>query len=469
TSLKGYTSAMMGNEQLCMNSPVRKLTLIINVPSGAVFNYELFNVPGRLSLVKQAGRAIYTWSVTNLPAALHEDFRPREQQNRARIVFVASTKALDAIALFASQEAFNYEMPAAVKAEAATAVSGIEKPLLKVLKLQEKVAGELNTWPVPLQNTAYKIRTIAAIWQANGGNEAEKAILLTAMLRSQGIQAEAVAVLAERYYSKKVASPALFERCLVKASIQGMEPIFLSPVQPDMQDLRYMLAGKRIISLVPGKIQTSEVIAEPKNILSLSGNMELDTNLNLKGNLGLELGGRLNPWFKVQKDSSFTSVMLSGGLGNGKITEIVKGKTDIDLASFNFKASSGSYTNVKAGHVFLKLPSMPMGSDSWHMTELVSSRTEPLEIPFPIIESYDIFITMPEGISMISPVATLNMNNEFGSIECSVTVEGNQLHIARKLVILKTYVPVEKYDAFRMMINSWNSKKYREIVLKRNS
>ncbi len=469
TSFKGYTPAMMVNEQLCMNSPVRKLTLIINVPSGAVFNYELFNVPGRLSQVKQGGRTAYTWTITNLPAALREDFRPREQQNRARIIFVASTKALDEIAGFASQEAFSCEMPAAVKNEAASAVSGIEKPLLKALKLQEKVAGELNTWPVPLLNTGYRIRTIAAIWQANGGNEAEKALLLTAMLRSQGIQAEAVAVLAERYYNKKVASPALFERCLVKASIQGMEPIFLSPVQPDMQDLRYMLAGKRIISLVPGKIQTSEVIAEPKNILSLSGNMELDTNLNLKGNLGLELGGRLNPWFKVQKDSSFTSVMLSGGLGNGKITEIVKGKTDIDLASFNFKASSGSYTNVKAGHVFLKLPSMPMGSDSWHMTELVSSRTEPLEIPFPIIESYDIFITMPEGISMISPVATLNMNNEFGSIECSVTVEGNQLHIARKLVILKTYVPVEKYDAFRMMINSWNSKKYREIVLKRNS
>jgi hypothetical protein len=255
----------------------------------------------------------------------------------------------------------------------------------------------------------------------------------------------------------------------VKVSIQGMETIFLSPVQADQQDLRFMLDGKRIISLVPGKIQPSEVISEAKNTLTLSGNLTLTDDLNLSGNLALELDGRLNPWLKLQKDSTYASTMLSAAFANGKITDIVKGKTDIDLSSFGFNASSGSFASEKAAHVFLNLPASPSGSDSWHMTELVSTRTEPLEIPFPIIESYDIFISMPEGISMISPAATLNMNNEFGSIECSVTAEGNQLHIVRKLVIQKTYVPVEKYDAFRMMINSWNSKKYREVVLKKGN
>jgi len=60
------------------------------------------------------------------------------------------------------------------------------------------------------------------------------------------------------------------------------------------------------------------------------------------------------------------------------------------------------------------------------------------------------------------------MNKEFGSIECSVSVQGNQLHIVREINILSTYVPVEKYETFRMLINSWNSKKYREVVLKKS-
>ncbi len=469
TSAKGYNPAMSGNEQLLMNSPVKKLTFIIRVPSGASFNYGQFNLNTKPAVVKQGGKIMYTWTLTDLPAALREDFRPQEQQNRPRIVFASSPKTADLIAGFASQEAFKCEIPEAVKTEAAATVSGMDKPLLKALKLQKKVANDLNTWQVPLQYTAYKLRNVAAIWKSNGGTEAEKAVLLTAMLRSQNIQAEPVAVVAERYYSKKVISTALIERFLVKVNIQGMDPIFLSPTQTDQQDLRYFLGGKRIIALVPGKTQPSEVLNDSKNSISLSGNLDLGEDLALKGDLNLELGGCQNPWLKLQKDSSYTSTLLSNSFGNGKISDIVKGKTDIDLSSFGFKASASSYTTERAGHVFLTLPTVSTGSESWHMTELVSSRAEPLEIPFAIKESYDIFITMPEGMSLISTAATLNMNNEFGSIEFSITTEGNQLHIIRKLVILKTYVPVEKYNTFRSMINTWNSKKYREVVLKKGN
>jgi hypothetical protein len=469
TTAKGYTQSLIGNEQLWMNSPVKKLTFIIHVPSGASLNYQLFGILSRPAVVKQSSKTTYTWTLTDLPAAMREDFRPKELQNRPRIVFVASAKQTDAIAVFASQEAFKCEIPADIKAETTNTLSGIDKPLLKVLKLQEKVATELNTWQVPLQYSAYKLRNVAAIWKSNGGTEAEKAVLLTAMLRSQSIQAEPVAVVAERFYAKKVASPALMERFLVKVSLAGMDPIFISPMQSDQQDLKYTLAGKRIISLVPGKVQQSEVIAEPKNLLTLSGNIELTEDLILNGKLSLELGGRFNPWLKLQKDSTYASNMLSGAFGNGKITDVVKGKTDIDLSSFNFQATSGSFATEKAGHIFIKLPSLPTGSDSWHMTELVSSRVEPLEIPFTINESYDLFITIPEGMAMVSTPASFNLSNEFGSVVISISVEGRLIHIIRKLNITNVNVLVEKYDAFRSMINSWNSKKYREVVLKKGN
>ena len=469
TTAKGYTPALMGNEQLMMNSPVTKLTFIIHVPAGSALNYEQFSIQSKPVITKQGNKTTYTWTLTDLPAALREDFRPKEQQNRPRIVFLASVKSADAIAGFVSQEAFKCEIPANVKDATANAVTGIDKPLLKALKLQEKVATELNTWQVPLQNTGYKMRNIDAIWQSNGGTEAEKAVLLTGMLRSQNIQAEPVAVVAERFYSKKTASPAMLERFLVKVSIQGIEPIFLSPAQPDLQDLRYSLSGKRIISLIPGKIQPSEIIAEPKNLLALTGNLELTDDYSLNGKLSVELGGRLNSWLKVQKDSTYASTMLSNAFGNGKITEIIKGKTDIDLSSFSFQATSGNFTTEKAGRIFLKLPSFPTGSDSWHMTELVSSRTEPLEIPFTINESYDLFITIPEGMSMVSSANSANISNEFGTIEISISAEGRQLHVIRKINITCTNVPVAKYDTFRSMINTWNSKKYREVVLKKDN
>jgi len=466
SSAKGYLPALMGNEQLLMNSPVKKLTFIINVPAKATLNFEQFAIQSKPTVVKAAGKISYTWVFNDLPAALREDFKPRELQNRPRIVFLASVKPADAVAGFASQQAFGCELPAELKEKADAAVSGIELPLLKALKLQEKVSGEFNTWQVPMLYCGYKLRNITAIWQSNGGTEAEKAVLLTAMLRSQNIQAEPVAVVADRFYTKKVASPALIERFLVKVSIPGIDPVFLSPAQTDLQDLRYLLAGKRIISLVPGKLQPSEVIPDAKNMIVLSGNLELNGELSLKGNLSLELGGRLNPWFKLQKDSLYTSNMLSGAFGNGKISGVVKGKTDADLSSFSFEASSTSFATERAEHIFLKFPAAPSGSDSWHMTELVSSRTEPFEIPFPVNESYDLFITLPDGVKLISPPASLTMNNEFGSMEFSLTAENGLLHLVRKLTIHKTMVPADKYNSVRSLMNTWNSRKYREVVLK---
>jgi hypothetical protein len=195
----------------------------------------------------------------------------------------------------------------------------------------------------------------------------------------------------------------------------------------------------------------------------------LKEDLSLKGNLNLELGCRLNPWLKLQKDSTYASTMLSSVFGNGEITDILKGKTDIDLSSFSFQAASGSFANEKAGHIFFNIPTVPFGSESWHMTELLSNRNEPFEIPFPVNESYDLFVTLPEGMAMITPSAKLNMNNEFGSIGISISAEGRQLHIVREINIVSIEVPVEKYDTFRTMINSWNSKKYREVVLKKGN
>jgi hypothetical protein len=170
----------------------------------------------------------------------------------------------------------------------------------------------------------------------------------------------------------------------------------------------------------------------------------------------------------MQKDTAYAASMLSNSIGSGKINDIVKGKTDIDISSYGFKVSNGSFSSEKGNHVFVKIPSSPLASDSWHMTELLSNRTEPLEIPFAVNEAYDIFITIPDGMVLVSATGTVNMKNEFGSINCTISVEGNQLHIVRNISIIKTYVPVEKYNGFREMVNTWNSKKYREVVFKKN-
>lgn len=467
STAKGYAPALTANELFMMNSPVQKLTFIIRVPAGASFNYEQFNIAAKPVIEKQNGKTTYTWVLNDVPAALREDFKPREQQNRPRIVFTASPKPLDLIAVFASQEAFRCEPTSDLKAKATQAIAGIDKPLLKALKLQEMVANDLNNWLIPMQYTGYKLRPAATTWQSNGGTEAEKAVLLATLLRTQNIEAVPVSVMPAFCDCRKTVSLALIEHTLVKVNLQGMDPLFLSPTQQDAQDERFQLAGKKLITLVPGKIQARETLPVYPNIIALTGTLKLSDSLDLSGIANLETGGRLNPWLKMQQDTAFITALLSGIWGNGTITEVMKGKTDTDLSSFGFHASSGAFAGTVADLVFLKIPMLQTGAESWHMTELLSSRVEPLEIPFPLNESYDFFISIPEGMKPANQDMALKLDNEFGNLEISVSAEGQQLHVVRKLNIVKTLVPVEKYEVFKNMINTWYNKKYREIVLKK--
>lgn len=468
TSAKGYTPLMAANEILMFNSPVKKLNFIINVPSGATFNYEAYACNVKPTIVKKAGKTTYTWNFTDVASALREDFRPREQYNKPRIVFAAATKNTDGITGFAVSVANGCVADELIKQKSELLANQANTPLLKTLKLRDFVANELNTWQIPLLNTGYRTRTTTEIWNSNGGTEAEKVILLTAMLRSVNIQAEPVAVLPERYYTKKTASPALFERLLVKVTLQGMDPVYISAISSDQQDLGFSLGGKRIISLTAGKNQQTELLSETKNELSLSGKLELGADLSLKGNMDIKLAGRLNPWLKTQKDSSSVQTFLAGSLNNTKVSNIRKGIQDKDISSFNFDYVSGNQATEKAGYVFLRFPISTSGAESWHMTELLSQRTEPFEIPFAIHETEDIFIQIPIGMNLLTQTDATKIENEFGSIELSVSFENDILHIQRKMDIKKTEVPAEKYEVFKTLINSWNSKKYREAVLKKD-
>lgn len=468
TSAKGYTPLMAANEILMFNSPVKKLNFIINVPSGATFNYEAYACNVKPTIVKKAGKTTYTWNFTDITSALREDFRPREQYNKPRIVFAAATKNTDGITGFAVSVANGCVADELIKQKSELLANQANTPLLKTLKLRDFVANELNTWQIPLLNTGYRTRTTTEIWNSNGGTEAEKVILLTAMLRSVNIQAEPVAVLPERYYTKKTASPALFERLLVKVTLQGMDPVYISAISSDQQDLGFSLGGKRIISLTAGKNQQTELLSETKNELSLSGKLELGADLSLKGNMDIKLAGRLNPWLKTQKDSSSVQTFLAGSLNNTKVSNIRKGIQDKDISSFNFDYVSGNQATEKAGYVFLRFPISTSGAESWHMTELLSQRTEPFEIPFAIHETEDIFIQIPIGMNLLTQTDAKKIENEFGSIELSVSFENDILHIQRKMDIKKTEVPAEKYEVFKTLINSWNSKKYREAVLKKD-
>ncbi len=464
-SNRDFSEAMTANDQLLMNSPVEKLSYIIHIPNGTTLNVEQFYLSEKPVIKKDGSGTTYTWNISNLPAASREDFRTREQLKRPRIIFSTAKNAAKLFGACAAQPAFSLKAEAVIQKTAQQVREEKKSDFAVMMRLQDLVANDLNYFPVPLSAAGFRVRTAAETFNGNGGTEAEKAVLLASLLTSAGIPAEVVVVVPERYYNKNSCNLNLVERFLVKAGAASDEPLFLSPLQADAQDQAFTLPGKKIISLQPGKNFRAETLRGSENNLDFSGQLTV-LNRMLEGTATLELGNRLNPFFKLSQDSTYAKRLLSGMFETAEIPGCYIKKLSKEESTIRYSIAATKITE-EAGHYFLKLPFSTLGVDGWHMSELVTARTEPFEIPFPVNESYRYSLTLPEGFELVSPETSMSLKKDFGNIQINIAQEGRTLQINRSIHIDKTILEPGAYADFRQLMNSWNNWKYREIIFRK--
>ena len=464
-----YWPWMAANDVLCTNSPIEKLTYIVHVPAGITLNYSQYNIAQQPTVVKSAGKTTYTWVLTDIPAAMREDFRSREQLGRPRIVFSTAKSLSETISGFTSQLAFTLSTSDELKTVAAKVRDEKKEDLAVALRLQDIVANEINYYPVPLANTGKDVRLAMETWQENGGTEIEKAVLLATLLKNAGITAEPVAIFPESYYDEKSGNLFCIEKYLVSAAIGKNENIMLSPLQTDSYDAGLALPGKKMVTLLNGNKFRSEKIGSPLPAISLTGNLSLDDSMKLTGNVDLQLTGKLNPYFTLSADSSRVKKLLNGAFGEKTVAKYTAGELTAKKTGVQYSIENKDGLKEVSGLYFLRIPVLASGVDSWHMTELVSQRVEPLEIPFRIRESYQYAIALPANVKVLTKDADVNLKNDMGSIRIMIKQNGRNLEITREIALNQTIVNPGRYGSFRDFINTWNNRKYAEIVLEKNN
>ena len=465
-SSKEFSTALMGNEVLWMNSPVDKLTFLIHIPSNASLNYDQFNLPEKPLVTKTGNQTTFSWTLNKLPAITREDFRPRELQNRPRIVFSTARNANKLLESFLNQAAFELKVDEKIQKVADDVRKEQKSDLAVMMRLQDMVVNEINYHAVPLALAGYRVRTCDETFKSNGGTELEKTVLLASMLGTAGIKAIPVAILPERYFDKKSFNFQLVEKFLVRATDTKGETWYLSTLQNDLQDQQFSLSGKTIISLTPGKSMQTDKEKALSADLEMTGNCTLNKEMEFTGTISLSLSNRLNPFLKLAQDTSYALKLLSGILESAKINSFSFDRLEKDKATIHYEISSNEIVKEQSGHYFLKIPSLMAGSDGWHMTELISARTEPIELPFPLNESYRFSITLPEGYKLITGEVSLSLKKEFGNLIIYISQEGRTLQIDRMIHLTKSLLELSEYADFKAFINTWNNKKYREVIIR---
>ena len=463
----GYYPALMADEIITESSPVAEKIILVRIPSAELLNYRVFQSRTAPEIFESPGYKEYIFTFKGIAGNTHERYQPANSTHLPRLVF-SSCNLAEAQQFLSNQDALNYKTDEQMK----TVVTNIKKEsnsmMDLIFRLQQIVVNDLNTYKVPPADAGFRARYPVDVWKSNGGTPFEKSVLLVALLREAGVHAEPLAILPTSLYDERIGSLPMITKYLVQANPLDREQMILSPVEPADQNLIYSLNGCTMLELNPSKLNIYTVQENFGNKVIMNGNFNLSDTLQFTGYADLNLFEKTNPYYKLLNDSSYVKQLIGGGLTNKDISSCNVINNAQTRSNLNYKFWKKDSLKNQENYYFLELPVFKNGVESWHINYLNSDRKTDLEIPFPLNEQYSFTITLPENMHLINPVEIIEHTTDFGEVIISNIQNDTAIAVKRMFRISKNIIPVTSYGQFKELLNTWNEKKYRELILKRD-
>jgi hypothetical protein len=464
-SKKGFYPCLMGNELLCETEPVKELTFIIRVPSDTKLNYSVLNIKTVPVVAKVDNFQVYTFTFTNVPAISTEEFQKGGNDLYPKILFSTSESRPRLYGEFLKQAAFSYGLNADMKNTVAAISADTKEKTDILVKFQEKVINELRLYPIPLKYTGYTCRTPQETWNSNGGTAAEKAVLLTALLKEAGIEADPVFMVRNSLYDEAIGSLSDIEEILVKAELPGSAPVYLSVTTLNPQNLFYCMPDRVFVELRQSDIRMEKSTAL-KNKISLTGSFTVNEKNQLSGEVSFSEDNGANPYFTLLRDKNKAKSLLGGGLSSTDLKDPVITKSEMAQSSVVIAVQKDKPFRSDSDYYFLQLPLLTNGIESLGIHLLPKDRNTPLEITSMMEENDDFTYVIPEKMRPFIPKEKKEIKNNIGSFFYDVKTEGSKVIVHKSLKLEKRLIQPEEYTEFKALLDHWNADRYREVVIK---
>lgn len=461
----GFLPGLMADIVLTQSSPVNHHEIIIHVPGKKTLEYQVVNLRTGPEIEETKSGSTYTFTFNGLKENSHEAFQPADQLHQPRLYFSTLTLQ-EAIAFISAQDAFKYALDNSIQEQLGISKEKAKNELDLILQLQKMVSTDLNTYGIPPRYIGYNMRTPAETWNSHGGTPCEKTILLAAMLRESGIPATPMMVFPTKLYSEEKACLPLAEGIVLRVSPEEHETMYISAVKSAKQNMVFSLNGKTLVSMDPTKNNVEQIDEQFGNKVITNGDFIVNGDWSIAGKMETSLTEKSNPYYSFIKDSTYAKSLVTGGLSSKDISsaEIINSAQFRTLAKMIVDAKKpckqlGDYTTWQ-------IPENKNGTGSWHITYLPAERLSPFSIASFIDEEYSYNITLPGETVLINPLETIEKETEFGKLVLSTKQNGNKVVVKRMLVIKKTQISQEEYPDFKEMMDLWNEKNFKKLVLK---
>jgi hypothetical protein len=462
-SKKGFYPCLMGNELLAEVEPIKELSFIVRVPLESKLNYSILNSKAVPVITKENNFQVYTWNFTNVPAISTEDFQKGGDDLYTKILFSSGENRLALYKEVLQNSPFSYILNEEMKEAVAAIIKENQEKSAILLKLQEKVINEIRLYPIPIKITGFSGRNPEQTWNSNGGTPLEKAVLLSALLKEAGIEAEPALMVKSSLYNESIGSLLDIEDILVRATLPD-GPVYLSLTSLNPQDLFYCFSERVFIGLNQGDIKV-EKTSSSKNVLSLNGTFTLNEKNQLSGEISFTESNGINPFLMLQRDKSKAKSLISGGITSSDLQDPSITKSGIKESTVVIAVQGEKALRKDSDYYFFQLPLLTNGIESWGIHLLPKDRTTPLEISSIIDENYDFVIFLPEKMKLFLPNEKKEIKNNEGSFIYEIKTEGKKIIIHKSIKFNHQLIQPSEYTDFKALIDHWNANRYREIVL----
>jgi hypothetical protein len=453
----GYMQTFMGEEMIKDIVPIKEKKVIVRIPSDQELHYKVLNIRTGPEISEAKGMKVYNFSFSGLSA--YQQLWGTNYEALPRLFFSAAKDFERAYFPFVAQPAFTYQVNEGMAAAVKKIRNENSDDLNAVLAIQKMVVNDIGTWNLPMEYAGFKCRTPEEVWNSNAGTHLEKNVLLASLLINAGFRAEVVAIVPEKYYDREVGSLYVFDGFAVHIQLESQN-IYISATQTSSQDLSYGLTGKKFLVL-DGAIESLKIYESENTSSSIIcfGDLIIDNEGGLNGTISLMLSGHVNPYLSLYLDSAYIK-RYTPGVKKAEIKQLGKDESKAYL-EIESKAEF-----QEAGYIFLDIPVSNYGIESWGFNYIESGRQSPIKFREAISEEYQYDIYIPDGISLINSVESMEIENEIGSVSLKISQKGTRVNVERKFVLKKSLIAYSQFSKLSDIWNAWMDPSHQKLVFK---
>lgn len=461
---KGSFQALSGHEVFAEAEPVKTLIIKIRVPAGRDLYYRVFNAEYTPEKSNEGAWQVYTWNLKDLPALSPEEHQPGGNDLYPRLIFSTEGDPNKAYSFLSSQPAFKFEATEKMKSDVAQWTKELNNDFEIVLKIQDRVVNDFRLVPVPLRYTAYQVRTAEQTWKSNSGTNLEKAIILTALLKTAGYNAMPFSIVHSAQFDEKIGTLTDIEDFGVRVELKEEGVFWLSVTSMNMVSLDASLAGRTLVTIRPGQDIVTFKTETPDFNARLIGVFIVSSDPKLTGEISISLRGSAHPWLGITRDKNKVKNGLSGSLSGSSLTGIKEKSITREALFQTISVQTDKPFRKDSNYYYFNLPSIATGIDSWGIKTLSLKRSTPFELPSLADESHQLTFTLPAGMVLFTPAKKTSLSNKAGSFNFEVKEAGGKVTVKRQLKIGNRIFSPENYEDLKALLDYWNNPRYRELI-----